>query len=431
MGMLQAYQFLPAIFCAAVFYSGVGKKRIIRRDPDSPDFCVKLLGYVRAILVGYCGFPTSQKFPVMRHLFWLLFFGFGICIPCSKAQNADVAGTLPGSKLQAVGRFALTAGHQMELISSAAHVAYSFEGDQTLVYFSLPKGADHAWIQYEMDGLYKERIRISELDSRPVVFKASGASIHQVRIFKATEAITGPVFIDSIKGKNITPIGPLPAGKGLIEFIGNSITCGAQSDPSLVPCNSGWYEDHHNAYMAYGPRVARALGAEYMLSSVSGIGIYRNWNSNGPAMPRVYKKTDFEDSSAAIWDFSRFQPGIVSIALGTNDFSGGDGTKTRLPFDSVAFVTNYIQFVLQVKRVYPEAKIALLSSPILQGEQKILLEHCLTRVKEQIDGQFPSDHRVALFFFEPFVLHGCTGHPGVDDHRVMAEALIPFFRPLL
>ena len=46
----------------------------------------------------------------------------------------------------------------------------------------------------------------------------------------------------------------------LIEFIGNSITCGAAADVSEVPCGSGVDYDQHNAYYAYGPRVARMLG---------------------------------------------------------------------------------------------------------------------------------------------------------------------------
>src|SRR3954469_6793562 len=105
-----------------------------------------------------------------------------------------------------------------------------------------------------------------------------------VWIYKATEAHTGAVVIEKITGKNVkaleTPKAPL------IEFIGNSITCGAAADASEVPCGTGEYHDHHNAYMAYGPRVARELHANYLVTSVSGIGVYRNWNSDAPTMPQ-------------------------------------------------------------------------------------------------------------------------------------------------
>ncbi len=44
-----------------------------------------------------------------------------------------------------------------------------------------------------------------------------------------------------------------PEKRKKIEFIGNSITCGAQSDPSDIPCDEGEYMDHQYAYLAYGP----------------------------------------------------------------------------------------------------------------------------------------------------------------------------------
>jgi hypothetical protein len=183
--------------------------------------------------------------------------------------------------------------------------------------------------------------------------------------------------------------------------------------------------------MAYGPHVARALKVNYLMSCVSGIGIYRNWNSDGPTMPQVYTKTDFQQQGTANWNFATYTPQIVSIALGTNDFSRGDGKTARLPFDSALFVNNYIQFVQLVKSKYPAAQIALLSSPMVGGSNGLLLENCITAVKKQIDVLHPSDKPVALFFFKPMQPGGCTGHPSVADHAVLADELTPFFKKLL
>ncbi|HEY0058552.1 MAG TPA: SGNH/GDSL hydrolase family protein, partial [Flavisolibacter sp.] len=221
-----------------------------------------------------------------------------------------------------------------------------------------------------------------------------------------------------------------PAAAPLIEFIGNSITCGAAADPAEVPCGTGAYHDQHNAYYAYGPRLARTLGANFMLSSVSGIGIYRNWNSSGPAMPAVYGQADFGPGNRP-WDFGKYSPKIVSIALGTNDFSNGDGKTERLPFDSAAFVTAYISFVQTVRTNYPRAQMVLLSSPMVQGTRRTLLQNCLTAVKGKVDALYPADPNVALFFFKPMQARGCTGHPSVEDHALLAEELTPFFATLL
>ena len=66
---------------------------------------------------------------------------------------------------------------------------------------------------------------------------------------------------------------------------------------------------------------------------------------------------------------------MVSIALGTNDFSNGDGKSPRLPFDSAAFVNTYAQFVQLVKAKYPKARLALLSSPMLNGKSRTTLQN--------------------------------------------------------
>jgi lysophospholipase L1-like esterase len=217
----------------------------------------------------------------------------------------------------------------------------------------------------------------------------------------------------------------------LIEFIGNSITCGALADPSEVPCGKGVYIDQHNAYLAYGPRVARALKVNYFLSSVSGIGIYRTWNSDSPSMPQVYANADLTTAGRRPWDFSRYRPQIVSIALGTNDLSKGDGKTPRAPFDSATFVQAYITFVKFVRSRYPTAQIALLSSPMVGGAEGELLKHCLTAVKTAVDAQYPSGKPIALFFFAPMQPRGCFWHPSVEDHAILAAELEPFFRKLL
>jgi lysophospholipase L1-like esterase len=217
----------------------------------------------------------------------------------------------------------------------------------------------------------------------------------------------------------------------LIEFIGNSITCGAAADTSEISCGKGEYLDYHNAYYAYGPRVARKLGANFILSSVSGIGIYRTWNQDHPSMPLVYEKTDFQEQSARQWNFKLYTPKIVSIALGTNDLSDGDGKTPRPLFDSARFVNDYVKFIQLVKSKYPPAQIALLSSPMVNGKKRILLQNWLTVIKVQVDNIYASDKPVALYFFKPMEGRGCAGHPSVEDHAILAEELTPFFKKLL
>ncbi len=362
--------------------------------------------------------------------YWLLLAAGGIALGCAPARvGTRPTDTLPANALQPLSRTLLNGSQQLELISSAGHFGFRFEGRECQVFAALPGGQGHNYLQYELDGVYQKRLRVEGNSTAPLTITAPTAGPHTVWIYKATEAHTGPIAIQKITAPRIKALPP-PAGP-LIEFIGNSITCGAAADASEVPCGTGVYHDQHNAYQAYGPRVARALHANFLLSSVSGIGAYRTWNTTGPSMPQVYEKVDFQDKNPQRWNFATYKPAVVSIALGTNDLSNGDGKTPRLPFDSATFVNTYAQFVQLVKSKYPQTRIALLSSPMLNGKNRVTLQNCLTAIKNKTDAANPAAPPVALFFFESMQPHGCNGHPDVEDHALLAQQLESFFRKLL
>ncbi len=366
----------------------------------------------------------------IRGLIFLSAFIALFNLNCNTSKTAAASSdNLKVRDLFPVGRTYISKDDQLGLITSAAHFGFSFEGKECTIYASVPDWLDHNYLQYEMDGVYQKRIRVNKGRANSIVLTADKEGKHTVWIYKATEAQTGVILIGGIHGKNLHPIKSSDAP--FIEFIGNSITCGAAADPSEVPCGTGLYHDQHNAYMAYGPRVARALNLNFIMSSVSGIGIYRNWNSDGPTMPQVYEKTGLQAETTGDWDFRIYKPKIVSIALGTNDFSNGDGKKPRLPFDSVQFVKNYIKFVQTVHSKYPEAKIALLSSAMLNGTKRELLQNCLTTIKESSIALLGKDVKIETFFFKPMQATGCTGHPNVQEHAILAEEITPFYRELL
>ena len=227
-----------------------------------------------------------------KKLFRLAVVFYLLCCGCAGVY-AKTTDSLAATALKPYGRYIIDDRKNLELISTAVHFGFSFEGTECTIYASVPNASAHNYIQYEMDGEYKKKISIWGDTSKPVVLTAQKGGRHTVWVYKATEATTGAILIQKVVGKNIKALqehdGPV------IEFIGNSITCGAAADASEIPCGSGEYHDHHNAYYAYGPRVARELGANYIVSSVSGIGVYRNWNSDSPTMPQVYEKVDLSE----------------------------------------------------------------------------------------------------------------------------------------
>lgn len=364
----------------------------------------------------------------MRLLLLIFIASLTSCKLKNELPAVDAAVTLFGNDLKPFGRYDFM-GQDLELISSACHFGFEFRGKECKLYARSFDTSAHGYIQYEIDGKYVGRFKISDTLTNEMVIKAEKDTIHQVWVYKATEAHSGPLFIEKLSGNAIKAV-ERPKKK-LIEFIGNSITCAAAADDSEIKCGAGVYHDQHSAFFSYAARVARAVDANYILNSVSGIGIYRNWNSEGPTMPQVYEKTDFQLESNRNWESSKYTPDVISIALGTNDYSDGDGGYDRKPFDKKIFTERYIEFVKTIKAKNPAASIILLSSPMINGERRIILQNCLTEVKKSIDKSFPNDKPVTLHFFKEMQPRGCSYHPSVDDHEIMAREVVDVFSGLL
>jgi lysophospholipase L1-like esterase len=328
------------------------------------------------------------------------------------------------------GRVEKLQNGQVVLIGTASSVSFNFEGnDCSISLQSVDSYEHHNYASIVLDGKYLGKFRIEKGAAQSFPIKVtSKQKVHHIEVYKNTEAHSGGVLFVGTTAK-LTSI--TAKKKKKIEFIGDSITCAAASDS--VDCDKGEYADHHNGYYAYGPLLSREIGVDYLTSSVSGIGMYRNWNDENKdeaIMPDVYENLYLrKDTSKPKYDFA-FQPNIISIALGTNDFSGGDGKKERLPFNAEKYISNYINFIKMLYKHNPNAQIVITNSPMVGGERAIVFEDCLNKVK----AAFASDkaHKeIKIFKFKPMTTKGCSGHPDVADHKVLAEEYAPFLKKLL
>ena len=310
-----------------------------------------------------------------------------------------------------------------KLITSASSVRADVYGDSVTVFLK-SDNEQHQYVSVEINGEYNGRFRIKKDTLKFALPRPDSANT--ITILKDTEASNGELTFNGFRAQNIskTPV----KKRAKIEFIGDSITCGMGADTSEIDCEEGEWYDQHNAYMAYGPRVARMLDVDFEVNCVSGMGIYRNWNDEDqPVMPDVYPYLHLnEEHGKRASLLEENAPDIVSIALGTNDFSLGDQQKPRLPFKADKFKENYTGFIHSLIKIYPEAKIALLSSPMTGVEES----KELVRILRDIQQEFP-DRTIEIFEFANMDPGGCTNHPNLKDHQLMAEELAPFYRQLL
>jgi hypothetical protein len=328
------------------------------------------------------------------------------------------------------GRVEKLQNNTVVLIGTASSVSFNFTGNECSISLqSVDSYEHHNYASIVLDGKFSGKLKIEKGAAQSFPIKVtSKKKVHLLEVYKNTEAQSGNILFAGTTAK-LTTISAKKKKK--IEFIGDSITCAAASDS--VDCDKGEYMDHHNGYYAYGPRISREIDVDYLVSSVSGIGMYRNWNDENKdeaIMPDVYENLFLtKDPSKPKYDFA-FQPNIISIALGTNDFSGGDGKKERLPFNAEKYVSNYINFIKMLYKHNPNAQIVITNSPMVGGDRGVVFEDCLNKVKAAFAND-KSHKEIRIFKFKPMTPKGCLGHPDVADHKVLADEYAPFLKKLL
>jgi len=357
---------------------------------------------------------------------WYFYLLVSLFIQCKPEQLKNLEFTSENSFFRYSGRIDNSQKGAVFLIGSAASVEFLAQGKNIDLILN-GKGGNHNYISIVVNGTYYKRYKIINGEEDTIITLDLPENENFIGIYKATEAASGEIIFEGIRAEKLLPF--RAEKKSTIEFIGNSITCGALSDDSLVPCGQGEYHDQHNAYLAYGPRTARALNTNFVLSAVSGIGIYRNWNDEHlrePVMPEVYENLylNLDPKKKYVTEPA---PDVLTICLGTNDLSDGDGINPRLSFDAEKFTKNYIQFVEMLFKHYPHTKIALLNSPMVSAEKSAALSACLKKVKEH----FEKEHVIQIFTFTLLQPTGCNYHPGIEDHKAMSEELIPFLKEFL
>ena len=163
---------------------------------------------------------------------------------------------------------------------------------------------------------------------------------------------------------------------------------------------------------------------------MSGIGVSRNWNGPGPTLPEVYFNAYLNADSTSSWDAKNFTPDLISICLGTNDFSDGDGKQARAALDQDTFVSSYVNFVKRIRNRYPNAQICCLTSPAISSEKGAKLADYLSKVIRHFQ-EVENDKKIHMFVFPHNYNHGCTGHPDKEEHEKLAKELLPFFKKVM
>jgi hypothetical protein len=317
-------------------------------------------------------------------------------------------------RIQYTGRIDFTNTKLPRFWQPGVYISVKFSGTYCAIIINdeVLWGKNHNYLEIVVDGMEK-RIQTRSAHDTIVVAEGLLPGPHTLLIVKNTEANIGYLEFEGLYCRKLLKPDAKPRRK--IESIGNSITCGAGSDMSAVPCGKGVWHDQHNAYLGYAAITARSLNAQYHLSAVSGIGLMHSCCNMNIIMPPVFDKISMRNDTIN-WDFSKYQPDLVTVCLGQND-----GIQ-----DSAVFCSRYIAFFKQLRQYYPNAVIVLLSSPMADDKLREFMRRSIDAVIFSL--QSAGEKKVFKYIFNLQYHNGCDWHPDITEHRIIAKELIRFIK---
>lgn len=273
-----------------------------------------------------------------------------------------------------------------------------------------------------IDGIFISIVKADSLQKIIELATNLPDTLHHLQLIKRYEAegvipAVTALFID--KGKKLRPLPPRPRYR--IEFIGASSLNGFGNEAGSVFCTE--VPDSSNCFYSYGPVAARMLNAECFVLATTGRGVVRNWGSpfisKANTYPVYYDRTLWNSEQSPRWNHRVWQPQVVVVSLGINDFS--TNPKPTKPL----FLSRYFAFVRNIYARYPGVAVVCLTS------NKEPLRSYVREFVEREIAEGNSRIRVVSYDEIPYWERGCDWHPNVKAHRKIAEMLVAVIQPLL
>ena len=207
---------------------------------------------------------------------------------------------------------------------------------------------------------------------------------------------------------------PVPSSRR-IEFIGDSLTCGfgITGRPYAVTGEPGRFlTGEEDVTKTYAGVTAAYFQADARYTAASGTGVCNNHPDTATELriPQLFALAS--PAAETKWDPSLWQPQVVVINAGTNDYRGNT-TPDELH-------TGVMALLEKVRRAYPEAAIIW-----MYGMMNDKLEESLVKGIQDYNAAWGD--RVYYFPVESIdgvEEQGALGHPNAAAHKERAEPLI-------
>lgn len=280
-------------------------------------------------------------------------------------------------KLQYSGRIDFDDASAPVLVYAASWVKMVFTGTSAAVTLANHRSCWTNEMGYFIDGEQK-RIRLRDDDAKETYILAENLADtrHELLFFKRMDSCHTVTFYGFTVDDGARLFMPASKPARRIEVFGDSVSCGEVSEAvdfvgKEDPEHDGQYS---NSWYSYAWMTARKLNAELHDTSQGGIALldHTGWFAapDYKGVESCYDKIEYHPDlgEAKQWDFSRYTPHVVIVAVGQNDSHPVDYMAEDYEGERAAFWRkHYRMFVERLMELYPRAQI-ILATTILRHD---------------------------------------------------------------
>ena len=333
-------------------------------------------------------------------------------------------------RLQYMGRIDFSEPEAPVFYWAGSLVQFAYSGDTLLLEIENHRIYNGLQLGFLIDGK-EHQLALNEENDAPQTYEIPvfGSGLHRFVLFKRQDS-THSFTLRRIWLADGADLGTLPSLPALkLECYGDSVTAGSvvEAVDCVASVDPPVYDSKYdNAWHSYAMQTARLLGAQVHLVAQGGIALFDNtgYFDNGRyGLETAYDKLAYFPGDAMTkWDFSRYVPDIVTVAVGQNDqhFDGKDQTLSLEQRES--WLETYCGILGELMQKYPHATFILLLTVLMHDSfWEELLDDACARMNSP---------RVRRFRFTRTGA-ATPGHPRIPEQCEMACELTEYIQTLL